>query len=324
MYKSFIIGCGRIAGYSDNNDVNDFTHGYAYQENPDIQLAGCMDLHSKKGQLFAKKFNCTSFDNFQDGITSTGSEIVSICTTDNTHYAVAKSILEMDSNIRVVFLEKPACSTLDEMDHLIALSAEKSIDIVVNHTRRFDNRYKEIRNNIADGKYGDLVTGIITYYSGWQHNGVHIIDTLSYLFDDSVEIESVQNGANSPYPEDPTIDGKFFFSNLSGELQLMSFDERYYQLFEFDLRFEKARLRIEDFGTRILLEKKEVNSIGENVLIMQDNELVAIDKTAIQTAVDLIVSRLIKNKPNLFKGYCLQDVANTMKTIWNGLELYAD
>ena len=46
----------------------------------------------------------------------------------------------------------------------------------------------------------------------------------------------------------------------------MSFDERHYQLFEFDLRFEKARLRIEDFGSRILFEKKEVNNIGENVL----------------------------------------------------------
>ena len=324
IYKSFIIGCGRIAGYSDDDTVNDFTHGYAYRENQNVQLTGCMDIDSNKAKLFSKKFNCTAFNDYKEGIDGTKSEIVSVCTPDNTHFQIVKALIEMGSNIQVIFLEKPACSTLDEMDHLIALSAEKSIDVVVNHTRRFDNRYKEIRNNIADGKYGDLVTGFITYYSGWQHNGVHIIDTLSYLFDDSVEIESVQNGANSPYPEDPTIEGKFFFSKLPGELQLMSFDESYYQLFEFDLCFENARLRIEDFGSRILLEKKEVNNIGENVLIMQDNELVDNDKTAIQNAVDLIIARLIKNKPDYFNGYRLQDVASTMKTIWKGLELYAD
>ena len=57
MYKSFIIGCGRIAGYSDDGAVNDFTHGYAYRENQNVQLAGCMDIESNKGKLFAKKFN---------------------------------------------------------------------------------------------------------------------------------------------------------------------------------------------------------------------------------------------------------------------------
>jgi len=283
-----------------------------------------MDINPEKRQLFSENFNCIAFDDFQDGIIKTGSEIVSVCTPDDTHYKVVKSLLEMDSNIRVVFLEKPACSTLDEMDHLIALSAEKSIDIVVNHTRRFDSRYKEIRKHIADGKYGDLVTGFITYYSGWQHNGVHIIDTLSYLFNDSVEIETIQNGANSPYPDDPTINGKLFLSKLPGKLQLMSFDEKYYQLFEFDLRFEKVRLRIEDFGTRILLEKKEVNNIGENVLVMHNNSFVDNNETPIQTAIDLIIARLVKNNRNLLCGYRLSDVAGTMKTIWIGMALYAN
>ena len=283
-----------------------------------------MDINPEKRQLFSENFNCIAFDDFQDGIIKTGSEIVSVCTPDDTHYKVVKSLLEMDSNIRVVFLEKPACSTLDEMDHLIALSAEKSIDIVVNHTRRFDSRYKEIRKHIADGKYGDLVTGFITYYSGWQHNGVHIIDTLSYLFNDSVEIETIQNGANSPYPDDPTINGKLFLSKLPGKLQLMSFDEKYYQLFEFDLRFEKVRLRIEDFGTRILLEKKEVNNIGENVLVMHNNSFVDNNETPIQTAIDLIIARLVKNNRDLLCGYRLSDVAGTMKTIWKGMALYAN
>ena len=324
MYKSFIIGCGRIAGYSDDDSVNDFTHGYAYQENPGIELAGCMDINPEKSHSFSEKFNCIPFNDYLEGVTKTSSEIVSVCTPDDTHFQIVKALIEMDSNIQVIFLEKPACSTLDEMDHLIELSNEKEIDIVVNHTRRFDERYKEIRNNITKGEYGDLVNAIITYYSGWQHNGVHIIDTLSYLFDDTVEIQSVRNGSHSPYPNDFTIEGELYLLKLPGKIQLMSFDERYYQIFEFDLRFEKTRLRIEDFGTRILLEKKEVNNIGENVLVMHNNSFVDNNETPIQTAIDLIIARLAKNNRDLLFGYCLRDVAGTMKTIWKGLELYAN
>ena len=153
---------------------------------------------------------------------------------------------------------------------------------------------------------------------------MHIIDTLSYLFNDSVEIETIQNGANSPYPDDPTINGKLFLSKLPGKLQLMSFDEKYYQLFEFDLRFEKVRLRIEDFGTRILLEKKEVNNIGENVLVMLKNSYVENSNTPIQAAVNLIIERLDKNNPDVLNDYRIVDALETMKTISKGIELYAD
>lgn len=322
MYKSFIIGCGSIAGYSNDGFINDFTHGYAYQENPDIVLAGCMDINPEKRKLFSEKFNCIAFEDFQHGIHKIGSEIISVCTPDDTHYMVVKSLLEMDSNIKVIFLEKPACKTLDQLDQLIALSAEKKIDIVINHTRRFDNRYKEIRKNITDGEYGNLVTGLITYYSGWLHNGVHIIDTLSYIFNDSVEIETIQNGANSRFPDDPTIDGKFFFSKLPGELQIISFDEKYYQLFEFDLRFEKVRLRIEDFGTRIMLEQKEVNNIGENVLVLQKNRFNNKRETPIQTALNIIIDRIENDNSDLINGYRLADIESTMKTIWKGIKLY--
>ena len=322
MYKSFIIGCGRIAGYSNDSSLNDFTHGFAYRENQDIELLGCMDINPEKRQLFSEKFKCIAFDDFQDGISKTDSEIVSVCTTDNTHYEVVKSLLDMDSNIRVIFLEKPVCSTMVELERLIALSVEKKVDIVVNHTRRFDTRYQQIKKKITEGVYGALVNGLITYYSGWQHNGVHIIDTLSFLFDDSIQIESLMNGTNSPYPDDPTLECKLSFSKLPGELQLMSFDEKYYQLFEFDLRFEKARLRIEDFGSRILLEQKEMNNIGENVLVLKENSFQKPSATSIQTAINIIINSIDNNSHKLLKGYCLSDVADTMKTVWQGLELY--
>jgi len=316
-YKSFIVGCGNIAGYSDDGKINDFTHAYAYNKNKNINLAGCMDINPERGKFIAENINCKTFDNYIKGVTDTKAEIISVCTPDNTHYEIVKDLLEIESDIKVIFLEKPACSSLDQMNHLISRSTERNIDIVVNHTRRFDNRYKEIKYNIARGIYGSLLTGFITYYSGWKHNGVHVIDTLSYIFDDTVQLNSIINRYESPYPLDPTIEGKLNFLKSPGIIHLFAFDEKYYQLFEFDLRFEKARLKIEDFGSRIILEKKEINNIGENVLSIQNNSFNNNEMTPIENAFVIIINKLKSNNKDLLKGYRLEDIKNTMNTIWS-------
>ena len=43
-------------------------------------------------------------------------------------------------------------------------------------------------------------------------------------------------------------------------------------MFEFDLKFSNARIRIEDFGARILYEKAFVNEMNEDVLELSDTE----------------------------------------------------
>ena len=322
MYDAVIIGCGRIAGYSQNGNIDNFTHGYAYMNNPEVQLVGCMDIDIEKGKAFANRYNCDHFEDIKTLIKSVQPHIVSVCTPDDTHFKITKTLLKMGENIRVIFLEKPACNTLDDMEMLIKLSADKNIDIVVNYTRRFDNRYVEIRKNITNGIFGSLVNGVVTYYSGWHHNGGHVIDTLSFIFNDTIIIDKISNSFESPYRDDPTIEGKLTFSKLPGMIHLFSFDEKFYQLFEFDLRFEKSRLRIEDFGSRILLENKIVNNIGENVLVMEDNPFNKDETTAIQNALSIIVKQLNESNPDLLNGYRLEDVTETMRTIWKGMSVY--
>ena len=79
IYRSLIIGCGKIAGLTDNDDVNDFTHGYAYTQNSKINLLGCMDISKRKAKAFAKKFNCKYYDDISTGIKDIDPHIVSIC-----------------------------------------------------------------------------------------------------------------------------------------------------------------------------------------------------------------------------------------------------
>lgn len=319
MLKAIIIGCGRIAGSAS---VSTTTHAGAYQANPDVKLVACVDRTSSKAEAFAIKFACEAFTNLSFALQKHRADIVSVCTPNNTHYAVVKEILNSFYLPKVIFLEKPACASRVELIELQNLALQKDVEIVVNHTRRFDSRYAKIRNCIRDNEFGFLLRADVVYYNGWQNNGVHVIDTLGYLFDAELEALKLTGVIPTFTKNDPTLEFEMKFKQKIGKIILSGIDERYYQLFDFSLQFSQARLKIEDFGSKIILEKKIVNEIGENVLKLENHNIVSNDETPMQVAIRLICTRLISGNAVLLKGFLLSDIAQTMQTIWEGTAIY--
>ena len=148
------------------------------------------------------------------------------------------------------------------------------------------------------------------------------MDRLNFIFNSEVIIKEISREKKSPYFNDPTFDILLSIENKDAEIYIHSFDEKYYQLFEFDLKFEKARLRIEDFGDRIIYERKKINSMKENVLVMDKIHFPELNSTPMQNAIDLIFKALIEEDMSLFNGYRLVDIENTMKVIWVGKNAY--
>ena len=90
-----------------------------------------------------------------------------------------------------------------------------------------------------------------------------------------------------------------------------------YQLFEYDLKFENARIRIEDFGNRIVFERKIINNMGESVLLKSDYPIdISFKKSPMEIATNRIVEYLEKNYS--LDDVVLEDTYKTMKTIWSG------
>ena len=318
MLKVLIIGCGKIAG-GKSKSIN--THGGAYHANNSVDIVSCLDVDSVKAKNFAELYHCAEEKNIENALRNNRPDIVSICTPDNTHFEIAKILLIGSHRPKVIFIEKPVCQTVNELNELIALSEQYKIPVVVNHSRRFDQHHQQIKDRILDSEFGDLVAVMTSYYSGWKHNGVHAIDTLSYLFDDGIEINEIIKKIECRYPDDPTIELKASFKNSGAEIYLSSFDEKYYQIFEIDLRFTNARLRLEDFGERIILEKKYINNIGESVIKLVDNELTDKTATSMEQAINKIAQSVMQNNPILLEGVLLQDISQTMQTIWQGQKM---
>ena len=248
--------------------------------------------------------------------------VVSICTPDETHFELVCETLLSSYFPRVIFLEKPACSSKDQYEAMLNLANKRGTVVVVNHSRRFNSNILELRNRIASGEYGRLVRARSVYYSGWRHNATHIIDTLSFLFDDSISIVSIDHVFKSLYEDDPTMEVTAVLNRLNAPVEIRAIDEAFYQLFEFDLWFENARLRLEDFGERIILEKRVVNQIQERVLELVSVELPDLRKTAMQEAVDRIVDYLKTNDAAVLSGCRLEDIDQTIETLWEAQQLY--
>ncbi len=108
-------------------------------------------------------------------------DVVSVCTPDATHFDIIKNIFESDSTPKVIFVEKPVCSNHEELNYLEYFSRQKKTQIIVNHTRRFEEKHQDLKKLITLGTLGRLVRGDIFYYGGWKHNGVHIVDIIGVL-----------------------------------------------------------------------------------------------------------------------------------------------
>ena len=183
-FKVVIVGCGRIAGLFDSQSSSQLVSSLAaaYRNNGNFELSGCVDIDDKTGRVFAKEYSIPhSSQDLLSIIELVKPDVVSVTTPDATHFQVVRQIIEHNRYApRIVFVEKPVCTKEADLLSLIELGRKCMVPILVNHSRRFDPFYKSLKNEIEQCKFGELLGVESTYYGGWLHSGVHVVDTLRF------------------------------------------------------------------------------------------------------------------------------------------------
>ena len=177
-----------------------------------------------------------------------------------------------------------------------------------------------MKKEIKENKFGKLKFVNAYYYSGWSHNGVHIVDTLQFLFNDKINIKLSEKCVMSYISDDPTLNIVGNFKALKSKISIFGFDERDYQIMEWDLFFSKFRLRISDFGNKLEIHKPLINSINEKELKEFSVSKNYQKDKPLQNAIDIIVKCLKKKSYELLKDYNILEVKKTMITIFEGRE----
>ncbi|HKJ86321.1 MAG TPA: Gfo/Idh/MocA family oxidoreductase, partial [Spirochaetia bacterium] len=93
-------------------------------------------------------------DDLAEVLADPGVELVSIATRSIDHYDHAMRALAAG---KIVFLEKPMCTTLDQAVSLRDASDQGPGTLFVRHNRRFEPGFQEVRSIIDSGILGDII-----------------------------------------------------------------------------------------------------------------------------------------------------------------------
>ncbi|MGF1532993.1 MAG: Gfo/Idh/MocA family protein [Bernardetiaceae bacterium] len=106
---------------------------------------------------------------------------VFVCVHPKKHFAIAKTVLEAGKGL---FIEKPPCFSVDELDQLQALSQEKSLPCVVGLQKRYAVIYAKLRpylKNTIHYRF-DYLTGAYPEGNPWWDLFIHPLDLVHDLF----------------------------------------------------------------------------------------------------------------------------------------------
>lgn len=315
-----IVGCGKAAGLYENDSacegVN--SHATAYRKHGKFDLVACVDSNPDRAREFASKFDIpTSGSDIRSMLELHRIDVVSVTSPDQTHYQITLDVFKYGPDVRLIFLEKPACQTLWELDRLVMESASQNIPVVVNHSRRFDSVYQNIQRDYNDGKYGDLLQFDAHYYGGWLHNGTHLVDLIGFLFSDELVNHNVVDILPTERLSDPTLTVRSELGASKVPIRLHGWHDDYYQVFDIEIRFSKGRLKIENFETHMFWEESVMNRSGECVLGSTRIDLRREHSSPNLAAASLIARYLETGNRTLLEGVELRDAITTMQTMWN-------
>ena len=135
-------------------------------------VAGCFSSHADRNAEVGVEYGLDParvYANYEEmakaeAAREDGIDFVSVVTPNNTHYAVCKAFLEAGIN---VVCEKPLCFTVEQAEELQKLSREKGLLFGVTYTYTGYVMSKVMKEMIAEGKIGKIVSVNAEYAQDW-------------------------------------------------------------------------------------------------------------------------------------------------------------
>ena len=211
VYKVGIIGCGRIASLMEQDEYRDkpASHAGCYDAAERTQIVAAADSHGERLQAFGRRWNVQRlYSSYEEMMDNEELDIVSICTYPIPHRDITMRVAT--SGVKAIFCEKAMATCLREAGEMIAVCDENNVKLSINHTRRWDWRYRKAKELIDSGEIGQL-QGVSLHFGGALGNmGTHYFDIMRFLVGD---VAWSMGHLSNPDSFDPGGSGYFCFKN---------------------------------------------------------------------------------------------------------------
>ena len=174
IYKVAVIGCG--------NRGTDTAEAYNFH--PRVELVGLCDVNQNALNSLGEKLKVKNrYTDFEKMIDEVSPDIVAIPVMTDSHYQIARRVIDKGVNIEV---EKPFCMYLEEADILISMAKTQGTKIAVHHQSRSGGALDAICETIQKGEIGDIRHIYASgkgYYGGYGllNIGTHLISYILRL-----------------------------------------------------------------------------------------------------------------------------------------------
>jgi predicted dehydrogenase len=245
VYRAAIIGCGKIGSeFADDPRIKDiYTHAGAYVHCPDTDLVAVCDKDRKKSEKCKDRWHVPDcYTDYKRMISDTEPDIVSVCTPDQTHFEIIRTILS-SSNVKAIFAEKPLALNVKDAEDLVNLAEKKGVVLAVNYSRRYAEKFWELKNYLDSDAFGSIQTINGYYTKGTVHNGTHWFDLARFLIGEFKRVKGFDNQKEKN--DDPTFDAYAEFTN-GANAYLHACDETKFSIFEMDIIGSNGRVYIKD------------------------------------------------------------------------------
>lgn len=183
-YRALIIGAGGQGALSDapgsGKEEKIISFAHALKEHPGFKWLAFYDEIEEKAYLAKEIWGGTWFIAL-DEIGDHHIDVAIVSTPDDSHYEILKQLAEYP--LRLVIVEKPICTDLQQAREIVELYKAKGIPLAVNYTRRFIPELQELKQRYEAGEFGKLLHYNINFNRGLIHSGSHAVDFLGWLFD---------------------------------------------------------------------------------------------------------------------------------------------
>lgn len=299
-YSACIIGCGKMGTFFDRPDSQYIlTHAKAFTLHPRIRLQAVVDIDTRRAVSAGKRWECDPYNDLEAMFQECNPDIVSICVPDAFHYEYLERCSELKP--KAVIAEKPLTLDLESSQQIVNRYADIGISLAVNYTRRYDEFFPQLRDQILAGDLGRIFHASFRYSKGILHSGSHAVDLANFLFGEFRSGMTIYG--NVDYQQkDPTLNAVLCYSK-NPAVYLMGCDERAYSIFEVDIISENGRIIFDE--TQLHCRKYSVGEKtpfkGYKVLVEQKRFFPRFDG-AILNLADNVVQHLDNKSPLLCTG----------------------
>lgn len=269
-YSAAIIGCGRIGSEFDKKIPKTiaYSHAGAYYLHDRAKLISASDTNFSKLKSFKKKWHVRrAYDDYREMLKNNKIDILSVCTLPESHLEIVEYAAMFP--LKAIYCEKPIACSVRDAKKMVEICNRKKILLMINHQRRFQPFYRELREKISKGLLGDIQQVNCYYTRGLFNTGIHIIDLFCFLFGDAKRVVAIKSSVKSPFKNDPNVDAIIQFKNGT-TATMKACNDSAYLILEIDILGTKARVRLgkqleyfetgasdNPLGLKILSQKKE-------------------------------------------------------------------